>query len=517
MIVSFNKCLSNRVVISALEDKRQQLIDMILSRKHPEYKTLKQQNQPIPQEWIDEANNLIDQSNRADPTGALGVYTPWIVKQILLGNLIFPEDEEKVKEKLMFLEEAKKRRNKEIETDINKYKTYGDLAEIIEKTKGKPLSKHHEIEIKEQKGEKIIYNDARITIIEVSTPEAAAKWGKDTEWCTKVPKVAVNYLRSGNLYVVLLDGRKFAQIHFPSKQMKDVRDVDIEIEEYLKIRDALKGVFSEYISVFSVEKACEIMVDKKIDWSKTEDMMLDFANKMIDDILDVENLETYFNWIIETINKKEYHLSFFDMPSYSTIQDGISTGINEIYNIEGRGDYTVGEVLLNYYSEYLIEKFRDIDIIIDSFEGETLEKILKFLCGDVVEKIGMIVFDFLVRFFSDRFKDFTVMCESLVEGWIEEKIKEMKEVGEEFDEDEIREEVYREFGETDGGMIIYNTLVDNLKYQVKDLKKEVLKKTKTIVEKFYADKLDEDREQAREENSILKRRWNYGEKDYSGD
>jgi len=83
----------------------------------------------LTKEEIKERINLI---NQADPTKQRGVYTSWLVKLDISGTSKFPEDTDKIKESLELFEKIKNKPNIEIQKDIMRYETYGNLAKTIE-------------------------------------------------------------------------------------------------------------------------------------------------------------------------------------------------------------------------------------------------------------------------------------------------------------------------------------------------------------------------------------------------
>lgn len=158
----------------------------------------------------------------SDPTPSKK-YIAWLLKLTAKKNLRFPEDREKVFERLTQFDQLKRKQSFQGERDINQYRTYGNLARTIKnnlsvKTKGE--------EHREQltSGMEEIYGDGEYRVIKITTPEASAKLCRGTEWCTKDPKYSNSYLLQGPMYRFEKNGKPIALLHFESEQLMDVYD-----------------------------------------------------------------------------------------------------------------------------------------------------------------------------------------------------------------------------------------------------------------------------------------------------
>ena len=176
-----------------------------------------------------------------DPTGKIGKYVPWMLKLANKGDLIFPEDGEKVRDVLdAFMIQVKSPEFRDPK-DINAYKSFGDLAEVIEDNEGltsKTLSK----KISEKQGVNIIYDEDPYKIYKIATKEAAAKMCRHTKWCVKDPKYSTHYLNRGPLFMLVKNDEPYVLFHFETKDIKDVFDRPITKE----IADEIYPIISQF-------------------------------------------------------------------------------------------------------------------------------------------------------------------------------------------------------------------------------------------------------------------------------
>lgn len=89
-------------------------------------------------------------------------------------------------------------------------------------------------------GAELVYNKNNLQIIKVTSPEAACTLARGTKWCTSAHKTAVQYLRSGPLYVLYEKGKKIGQMHLGKAdfQLMDLKDVSLPLDS--KLVQALK-------------------------------------------------------------------------------------------------------------------------------------------------------------------------------------------------------------------------------------------------------------------------------------
>jgi len=175
-----------------------------------------------------EADRLVRKIAESDPTENKA-YLQWLVKQVKLGLIRLPEDHERVNEVLKMFGKLK---HKFPEKDINRY-TFHELEAKADQLKGVKTTREAEREIKTA-GAKKVYESGGLTVIEITTPEAAEIYGKGTKWCTSNKGTAAEYLEKGPLYVVVRDGQKEAQFDLSLGQAKDVTDQDVELKDDVK-------------------------------------------------------------------------------------------------------------------------------------------------------------------------------------------------------------------------------------------------------------------------------------------
>jgi hypothetical protein len=135
-----------------------------------------------------------------------------------------------------------------------------DVKDLLEKPEVDP--RVHQLAEKVPEGSKIIYNDGINQIVEVTSRQAACDLGRGTKWCTSDEDTAEQYLGLAPLYVIYVNGKKTAQIHYGvDLQFMDLRDRPIStISDGL--RNALKktGLFQKMLD--SLERIEE---DQQID------------------------------------------------------------------------------------------------------------------------------------------------------------------------------------------------------------------------------------------------------------
>lgn len=350
----------SRYTFSLLEDKREQIIQWIRKRN--------------PSLSGEEANQIIDESNEIDPTGRIGAYTFWIVKQLIYKNINFPEDKEKVKKTLELFQNAIRSSESIIPKDINQYRSYGELAQTLKPfEKGEqPLSKKEITRNLADIGTKEIYNDGKIQIIEISTPEAAAKWCKGTEWCTKDPRFAKSYLQVEPLHLLIENGERKYLIgdKGSGREMRDIYDTFIDIEEYQKYMNILKKVkisissYDEFLSMSPEERKKDISsyIIKVL-----VNTFLSFTKEVLNTAIIIPLLNYW--------NKKYRYYSIIDLPP-----------IPDLYNICDIEKYIPYQENLVYeYIESRNLPYEKVEDIISGIVEEIQEEVISTFL-DVVEK-----------------------------------------------------------------------------------------------------------------------------------
>ena len=171
----------------------------------------------------------VEDLSQYDPSN--GKYLTWIVKQVKNNTLRFPEDGDKVKERLTQFQQLSPKGNFKGEKDLNRYSSYGDLAKTIDdnlnvKTKGEI------VRAAETEGAKLLDEQGVYKLYLVTTSEAAAKLFRNTEWCVKDPKFfndEENY-NPREFYYVTKNDKPYALLHLNSGQFMDVYDNPYEHE-----------------------------------------------------------------------------------------------------------------------------------------------------------------------------------------------------------------------------------------------------------------------------------------------
>ena len=199
-------------------------------------------------EEIQEVFNYI---KNADPSGNKANYAVWICNMLVKDIIKFPEDIDKVKEKLALFDKIK---NKvDIQKDINQYKSFGELSELLEpykevekipETKGE--TERREIE----EGQKVLHDDGTYKIIQVSNPAACAVLFRGTDWCVKNPKWSTDYLKQADLFYFMKNNKPYALFHKPSAQFFNVHDTPLKSkvvkELYPFVKKYLNCIMLEY-------------------------------------------------------------------------------------------------------------------------------------------------------------------------------------------------------------------------------------------------------------------------------
>jgi len=150
-------------------------------------------------------------------------YITWILRLLKKGSIRGEEDSQKMKERLEQFHTLKRKPQFPADRrDINRFKTYGDLAETVDEfsgieTKGEIVRK------KREKGIELMEEGDDVKLFVVTESEAGAKYFRNTDWCVKDPRYFDDY---GAPYYFFTDGNEKPQtlLHLNSNQCMDVRD-----------------------------------------------------------------------------------------------------------------------------------------------------------------------------------------------------------------------------------------------------------------------------------------------------
>ena len=192
-------------------------------------------------------------------------YFMWIYG--LLNKGLKTEDFYKVKEYLALFDKFINKIPKE-NRDINKYKSLGDLYDVIKDFKeGDSTSKTDELKRIRNEEIDLVYPGDEWKVYIPKTKRASCLIGKGTEWCTAADKsnnMFDHYNNQGKLYVLISQGDNSKyQIHFETNSFMDERDREVSASYFFDhltddygLYEFLKGQsddFYEWVLNTSVE------------------------------------------------------------------------------------------------------------------------------------------------------------------------------------------------------------------------------------------------------------------------
>jgi Fe2+ or Zn2+ uptake regulation protein len=181
-------------------------------------------------------SQIIQRIINADPTPNKK-YVQWLIRTYLNSGIRYLEDLGRTNAALILFDKNKIRLPVE-QRDINKIKSLSDLESLVEPFEdvksGKEEKRELSANIKSQT--KIIYNGSQGKILVPLTQEASMFWGQGTKWCTAAAKSNMfnYYNKDGNLYIILMNNGEKYQFHLQSGQLMDVRDDEVDFEEFNK-------------------------------------------------------------------------------------------------------------------------------------------------------------------------------------------------------------------------------------------------------------------------------------------
>jgi hypothetical protein len=179
-------------------------------------------------------SQIIQRIINADPTPNKK-YVQWLIRTYLNSGIRYLEDLGRTNAALILFDKNKIRLPVE-QRDINKIKSLSDLESLVEPFEdvksGKEEKRELSANIKSQT--KIIYNGSQGKILVPLTQEASMFWGQGTKWCTAANNMFNYYNKDGNLYIILMNNGEKYQFHLQSGQLMDVRDDEVDFEEFNK-------------------------------------------------------------------------------------------------------------------------------------------------------------------------------------------------------------------------------------------------------------------------------------------
>jgi hypothetical protein len=176
----------------------------------------------------------------------------------------------KLTELLTFYEKAKPKLPQE-QRDINKFKSYQELDQLIDKLQAANTDTRTNRETERQYGDDLIksgqveiyYNSPEIKIVIPKTREASCYFGKNTKWCTAATKNNKfdEYNSKDNLYILLFKKENIRwQFHFQSMQFMDEKDQDLTAAQVKSVGYLFPGTFihpdaSEQVQLAAIQQS----------------------------------------------------------------------------------------------------------------------------------------------------------------------------------------------------------------------------------------------------------------------
>lgn len=178
-------------------------------------------------------DEIVRVARESDPTSRM--YIGWILKQWQSGDIRLPEDSPRVLEALKSFHKYKVIPGA-IRKDINSYHRFNELESMVDKLDKREIrsKREEESEIK-LRGAQWYRENESYKILKVISVEAAARYAKNTKWCTSNVETAKQYITNGPLYIVFEkeDNKltKIIQYTRDFSQIKNVLDSDFKIED----------------------------------------------------------------------------------------------------------------------------------------------------------------------------------------------------------------------------------------------------------------------------------------------
>ena len=245
----------NRYIQADLESSRDMLRNM-LSRYYERKEGVTKLNEEIDAE--------INELNKADPTGALGAYTMWIIRNRINGTSVFPDDKQETLKQLTEFHRLKGMRNISMNKDIMSYKTLADLVNVIVPLEGSMSRKETKDTLIEQ-GSNVVYNEEPYTITHLTTAEAAAKLCRGTELCVKDPKYYKVYTSDGQqLYLIHKNLAPYILFQAPKGYFSDVNNTFISEGMYQEMKSLLPNIGLQG-ALYKLEHTYETVTPQQID------------------------------------------------------------------------------------------------------------------------------------------------------------------------------------------------------------------------------------------------------------
>ncbi|MHA1469021.1 MAG: hypothetical protein ACTSSP_00520 [Candidatus Asgardarchaeia archaeon] len=249
----------------------------------------------------EEVNWVADISTKLnDPS-----YFLWLLEQTRNGsaNIQTREDDKKIFEALEKFDELKKK--KLISEDINKFKTFADLYEVV-KDFLEQQGRSYMQDVGSMGGAKLLYNENNISVIEVRNSKAGQELFRDSGWCVKEPEQFDHY--GPPFYLFRKYNENYALFHAKYGDFKDVADKSMRMRETIPLLPSFNFLFqSEIIDpkkqrLGDIRVIPEIMQQKETTNKLCEIGDMQALDNVISSDLEYSNLIEKFNLTPEIVD-----------------------------------------------------------------------------------------------------------------------------------------------------------------------------------------------------------------------
>ena len=198
-----------------------------------------------------------DEIIKLDPTykegsNSVGKYGKWLLGLYKKDNPL-EYDIEEIYGLLSSYDNYKNDRKKEIEKDINKFKSIEDLNDAVNNAGEAELSdRQKEREIRNSKNIEKVFEDNKWEVWTPLSYDGSCTLGKGTKWCTADSRTREHYdsyTREGPLYIFInkQDHKEKYQLHVETKSFRDKNDYKAHLGDILSTDDKLKEFVEEKI------------------------------------------------------------------------------------------------------------------------------------------------------------------------------------------------------------------------------------------------------------------------------
>ena len=225
---------------------------------------VKRQYSHIPDEEFDEIIKL-------DPTfkegsNSVGKYGKWLLGLYKKDNPLEHEIEE-IYGLLSLYDNYKNDRKKDIEKDINKFKSIADLYDVVNNVGEAELSaRQKERELRNSKDVKKVFEDNKWEIWTPLSYAGSCTLGKGTEWCTAYSEndyYYYEYTEQGPLYVFInkQNSKEKYQLHVDTESFMNKNDDKANLEDVLATDNKLREFVYRDIYGYKIDKNGNFIYD----------------------------------------------------------------------------------------------------------------------------------------------------------------------------------------------------------------------------------------------------------------